>query len=361
MRKHPWAVVRCRPNFDCLEERALLSGGNPWAPGPGPMPAPPSTTPVHPEPPSFSPAAPGDGQGWPGRGDQAQVGSWGSQPNETPQSQPGGRNSSEPTVSPQQTIPDDDSPSEPVGTSSPPSIVGPSIPAGSFFQAKGDPAPSPAGPVASNAPAVEASIGAGKEPVEVIGAGNNSSIGSAASSPPAQLLAALDADGGVSTRLLAPADGFARENSLTGGASGPGSLAVSGLSGSAYNFGLGKMPTRDASTDRSVGRLQQLPGPKSADLITSVLPLDRGALDRAIDQFFQQFEEIDPDELVRPMSARIILYTLAVAGAYAGLDVVRRHWRQAKAGKYVRAPHALATAYPVGFPQLPGSWSSRLS
>ena len=121
------------------------------------------------------------------------------------------------------------------------------------------------------------------------------------------------------------------------------------------------MPASDASTSRFDLRLQELPGPKSPDLITSAFPFDRAAVDRAVDQFFQQFGEIDPDELVRPISARIILYTLAVAGAYAGLDVVRRRWRQATAGKNVRVSHALATAYPVGFPQLPGSWSSRLS
>jgi hypothetical protein len=354
------------------------------------MPAPPSPMPVHSQPRSFGPAAPGDGQGWPGRGDQSQVGSWESQPNQTPQSQPGGRNSSDPGVSPQQTIPADDSPPEAAGTSSSPSFVGSAIPAGSFFQGKPDSAPSvggptniglvsvaspmalskgpsvpgesePAGLIAGDAPAVSVSIGAGKEAGEVAGAANNSSIGSAANSPPAQLLAALDGGTDVSTHLLSPADGFARENSLTGGAPGPRSLAVSGLSWSAHTGGLGKMLTSDASTGRSDGRLPELPGPKSADLITSVLPFDRAALDRAVDQFFEKFAEIDPDELVRPVSARIILYTLAVAGAYAGLDVVRRRWRQATAGKNVRVPHALATAYPVGFPQLPGSWSSRMS
>jgi hypothetical protein len=354
------------------------------------MPAPPSTTPVHSQPPSFSPAPSGDGQGAPGRGDPAQVGSWESQPNEIPQSQPGGRNSSDTGVSPHQTIPDDDSPPEAAGTSSSPSFVGLAIPAGSFFQAKPDSAPSvgsptniglvsgaspmalskglsvpgesePAGAIAGDAPAVNVSIGAGKEAGEVTGAGNNSSIGSAANSPPAQLLAALDGGADISTRLLSPTDVFTRENSLTGGAPGPRSLAVSGLSGSAHTGGMGKMPTSDASTGRSDGRLPELSGPKSADLITSVLSFDRAALDRAVDQFFEKFAEIDPDELVLPVSARIILYTLAVAGAYAGLDVVRRRWRQAKAGKYVRVPHALATAYPVGFPQLPGSWSSRIS
>jgi hypothetical protein len=354
------------------------------------MPAPPSATPVHSQPPSFSPAPSADGQGAPGRGDPALVGSWESQPNEMPQSQPGGRNSSDTGVSPHQTIPDDDSPPDAGGISSSPSIIGPAIPAGSFFQANADPAPSvggppnfglvsgtspttlskgpsvagepqPAGPIAGDAPAAEVSIGTGKEGVEVSGAGNSFSINSAASSPPAQLLAALDADGGVSTRLLSPTDGFTREKSFTGSAPGPGSLAVRGLSGSAHTGGMGKMPTSDASTGRSGGRLQELPGPKSADLITSVLPFDRAALDRAVDQFFEKFAEIDPDELVRPVSARIILYTLAVAGAYAGLDVVRRRWRQATAGKNVRVPHALATAYPVGFPQLPGSWSSRMS
>jgi hypothetical protein len=345
--------------------------------------------PVHSQPPSFSPAARGDGQGGPGRGVPAQVGSWESQPNETPQYQPGGHNSINPAVSPQQTVPDDESPSGAVGTSSSSSVISPAIPAGSFFQANADPPssaggppnfglvsgagpttlakgpsipgePGPAGPIARDVPSVEVNIGASKVAGDVIGAGNNSSIGSAASSPPAQLLAALDAGDGVSSRLLAPTDGFARESSLTGSASGPGSLAVSGLSGSAYAGGLWKMPSRDASTDRSDDRLQQLPGPTRADLITSGLPFDRAALDRAVDQFFQQFAELDPDELVRPLSARIILYTLAFAGAYAGLDVVRRRWRQAKASKHVRVSHALATAYPVGFPQLPGSWSSRL-
>ena len=220
-----------------------------------------------------------------GAGTRRQGGSWVSQPNETPQSQPGGQNSSGPAVSPQQTIPDDDSPSQPVGTSSSPPNVGPAISAGSFFQGKAETAqsvggppnvglvsgasqttlskgssipgePEPTGPVASSAPDVEANIGTGKEAGELTGAGNNSSIGSAASSPPAQLLAALDAYGGVSTHLLSPADAF------TGRASGPGSHATTGPSGSAYTGGSGKMPASDASTSRSDLRLQELPGPK---------------------------------------------------------------------------------------------------
>jgi hypothetical protein len=103
-----------------------------------------------------------------------------------------------------------------------------------------------------------------------------------------------------------------------------------------------------------------LPNPLGADLIANALTSDRGALDRAIDQFFKQVDELDGSGEGGQGPARIVFLTAALAGTFAGLDIVRRRWRHGKAGDDFRAHNPVGGGDYIGFPELPGSWSSRL-
>ena len=105
-----------------------------------------------------------------------------------------------------------------------------------------------------------------------------------------------------------------------------------------------------------------LPNPHTADLIARVLPWDRGTLDRAIDQFFKQVDELDDGSSVGGQQpARIAFLSAALASSFAGMDIIRRRWRRWKAGNDVRRRDPVGGGEHIGFPELPGSWSSRLT
>ena len=105
-----------------------------------------------------------------------------------------------------------------------------------------------------------------------------------------------------------------------------------------------------------------LPNPHTADLIARVLPWDRGTLDRAIDQFFKQVDELDDGSSVGGQQpARIAFLSAALASSFAGMDIIRRRGRRWKAGNDVRRRDPVGGGEHIGFPELPGSWSSRLT
>jgi len=101
--------------------------------------------------------------------------------------------------------------------------------------------------------------------------------------------------------------------------------------------------------------------PHSADLIANVFPCDGGALDRAIDQFFKQVDELDGSGAGGQDPARIVFLAGALVGSFAGLDIVRRRWRHWKANGDDRVRDPVGGGEHIGFPELPGSWSSRLT
>ena len=118
---------------------------------------------------------------------------------------------------------------------------------------------------------------------------------------------------------------------------------------------------RDCDSPAAVGSLDQSSSPAGVELIAHALSFDRAALDRAIDQFFQQFDDLHSREFVVQGPAFLGLYTFALASTFAGLEVIRRRWGLTKRGKTLRIGPARDLAGPVGFPQLPGIWSSRSS
>jgi hypothetical protein len=225
--------------------------------------------------------------------------------------------------------------------------------------------PEPGNSVALNPPAAARLAGlpanGGKEPGLEPGSIVNSPVGPGGSSPPPRFPAVGDADTIVAPRLLSPGESSMGDNQP--GGIEPGQLLK--IVGNDPRSALkGRPPirltlsARDNHGDENGGAL---PGPASADLLATALPFDRASLDRAIDQFFQQFEEWNHGESVKPGAARILLYSLAIATTFAALDIVRRRWRQGAARDEARIREPLAPTGQMGFPELPGNWSSRLS
>jgi hypothetical protein len=389
MPKNRGIVSCCRPGVECLEERALLSGGSTGAPGTGETVAPPSPPPF-----SFlssssplpgSGGAPAPQNGSPQRPDEPST----SQLSQTAPQQPGDDTASQPpVVTSDQGDTGGVSGDMEVMVTTITSSVGSSPASGpvaaSFVvvfeflpkEAQPEPAgpasldaqsvttePEISGPVLPDAQATSAAgmtVSEGREAVqEPVGISNVPS-GRAVTSPPAQLLSFSDADS-VSARLVSEGETSAGGSRLAADGAVRGSVTVAGRPGAAITSRGGLISTNDASTGVIDTGTDEWPRPRSADLIASALPYDRAALDRAIDRFFQQFEDLKPGDLVGRRPAHIVLYALALTSTFAALDVVRRRWRLTTTDKHLRLRQPLMIADHIGFPELPASWSSRLS
>jgi hypothetical protein len=108
-------------------------------------------------------------------------------------------------------------------------------------------------------------------------------------------------------------------------------------------------------------RTDVFPGPIGDDLMAAVLPFDRALFERAVDHFFQQLDELDVRDLVGVDLTYMALVSLGLATTIAVVDVARRrlrHWTTGGNGPRVQDPES--GGVDLGFPDLPGSWSSRL-
>jgi hypothetical protein len=109
------------------------------------------------------------------------------------------------------------------------------------------------------------------------------------------------------------------------------------------------------------GSQQELPLPHAAGLIADVLPLDRASLELAVDQFFEQLEDLGVGQLVEQGPIRAIPLSLALIGTAAAVEVTRRRLRSGGGGRAARGRDPLRSDELRGFPELPGSWSTRLT
>jgi hypothetical protein len=108
--------------------------------------------------------------------------------------------------------------------------------------------------------------------------------------------------------------------------------------------------------------LDDFPGPSGDDLMAVVLPFDRTSLERAVDHFFQQLDELEVRDLVGTDLSHIVFLSLGLATSVAALELARRRLRFWTAGgNAVRVRDSLVPGDDLEFPDLPGSWSSRLT
>lgn len=109
------------------------------------------------------------------------------------------------------------------------------------------------------------------------------------------------------------------------------------------------------------GRTDDYPGPIGDGLLPVALAFDKASFERAVDHFFQQLDELDVRDLVGGDLTRMALVSLGLATTIAVVGVARRqlrHWTTGGNGARVRDPEGGGVE--LGFPDLPGSWSSRL-
>ena len=388
MTKHPGFASRCKPSLESLEERSLLSGGYPVSPGPSAILASP---PVHtglPQPGFF--AVPGSDRA-PSFFHEVSAlpsnGAWSFQPDGLWPSQPDGaapypsdgvsQHQAE-GVSAYQT---GDGPAlqlfiivqvrfesssnlqiEP-GAAPVPAPLAAAL--SSSQSATIEPEPATLGPLfaqangnaaSANGVPVVAGRGFSQEPGVT-----NSLIAPTATLPPTQLVSLLDADSVVTTRLVSQGEASPAVNPLGGSGLDRDSRTATSRSGTAVKNSAGLYPTSYVSADLAGVEPDELLRPSSADLIANVLPFDRAALEKAIDHFFQQFEDLDARDLVAREPARFVMLSLALASTFTALELVRRRWRRWGAGNDVLVRSPLDGGDHIGFPELPGSWSSRLS
>jgi hypothetical protein len=125
----------------------------------------------------------------------------------------------------------------------------------------------------------------------------------------------------------------------------------------------------NGAADRSAGfdtdALGELPRPSSADVIAGILPFDRAGLERAIDRLIDQIDDLGGRDVVRRGPARMILFSMALASGALVLEVARRRWRsvaitgELRAGAFDPDRDRQSRENLLGFPELPVSWSSR--
>jgi hypothetical protein len=121
----------------------------------------------------------------------------------------------------------------------------------------------------------------------------------------------------------------------------------------------GNVPPADPLTN---GNLDEIPLPHSAGLIADVLPLDRALLEQAVDQFFDRLEDLGVGQLVEQGPTRVIPLSLALIGTATAMEVARRRLRpKTGEGHTARRQDPLGSEELRGFPELPGSWSTRLA
>jgi hypothetical protein len=110
------------------------------------------------------------------------------------------------------------------------------------------------------------------------------------------------------------------------------------------------------------GNQEEIPLPHAAGLVAGVLPFDRASLEQAVDQFFDRLEDLGVGQFVEQAPSRMLPLSLTVIGTVAAAEVARRRFRsKTEGGSSIRRQDALSSEELRGFPELPGSWSTRLT
>jgi hypothetical protein len=183
--------------------------------------------------------------------------------------------------------------------------------------------------------------------------------GSMPAPPPAQPLQLGDTGAAITNRLGARVDLGPAANPLEGSA-----LPEASSAGLRARAPASVVPPAFRSTADFLGALvtsSEFPfsRPSGADLFARALPFDSSSLVRAIDRFFAEFAGPDGTELVSRGPSRTIVLSVVLASTVAALELVRRRYTTDAGNPRIR--HSLRWSRHVGFPELPGSWSSRLT
>jgi len=102
--------------------------------------------------------------------------------------------------------------------------------------------------------------------------------------------------------------------------------------------------------------------PQAAGLIANAVPFDPAALEKAVDQFFDQLESLGMGQLVEQGPIRVIPLSLALLSTVTAVEVARRRLKSRTGErKTTERQNPLGSEELLGFPELPGSWSTNLT
>jgi len=159
----------------------------------------------------------------------------------------------------------------------------------------------------------------------------------------------------------------------------PGNQPVEAAQGNLPKSGSASLVTTDDSTADGVahrgddnpvsvgdpllsGNQTKLLLPQAAGLIANAVPFDQAALEKAVDQFFDQLENLGMGQLVEQGPTRVIPLSLALLSTVTAVEVARRRLKSRTGERKATArqnPHGSEEL--LGFPELPGSWSTNLT
>ena len=102
--------------------------------------------------------------------------------------------------------------------------------------------------------------------------------------------------------------------------------------------------------------------PQAAGLIASALPFDEAAVEKAVDQFFDQLEELGMGQISEQTPPRVLPLSIALLGTVTAVEVARRRLKaRNSASQANERKNPLDSEELLGFPELPGSWSTNLT
>ncbi len=109
----------------------------------------------------------------------------------------------------------------------------------------------------------------------------------------------------------------------------------------------------------SSGNQTKLLLPQAAGLIASAVPFDQAALEKAVDQFFDQLDGLGMGQLVEQGPTRVIPLSLALLTTATAVEVARRRLKSRSGERNAtETQNPLGSEELLGFPELPGSWST---
>ena len=144
-------------------------------------------------------------------------------------------------------------------------------------------------------------------------------------------------------------------------------LPLPGTGESSVNSGDGSTHPGDdllpnGTEKTSSGSQTKLLLPQAAGLIARAVPFDQAALEQAVDQFFEKLEDLGVGQLVEQGPTRRHPDLSGIACAVSAVEIARRRLKS-KTGERqaTESKSPLGSEELLGFPELPGSWSTNLT
>ena len=211
-------------------------------------------------------------------------------------------------------------------------------------------------------------------------AGNQSAVQAQGGNSIGQIAPSVIASPGNLTALFSPEPGHDDQSTpMARSGESPGNQPVEAAQGNLPQPGSANLVTTDDSTvdgaahrgdDISAsmvdpmfsGNQTKLLLPQAAGLIANAVPFDQAALEKAVDQFFDQLENLGMGHLVEQGPTRVIPLSLALLSTVTAVEVARRRLKSRTGERKAterQNPHGSEEL--LGFPELPGSWSTNLT